>query len=188
MLAFTYEEIENQKRADPDLQQLYIGPVFTGTPPLAEELAIFRDSLATATVRRVFDWWLSLSDGSNPPFKSQLTVRAMAPFIASVALLDCDLDDNARVRLAGADVEDMIGHPISGCKVCDLYQWSPALRRVFQQTIYGRNCVRYSVRDLRKVGREYKTVGVLELPIIDESTGKPLDFVHFESLNLPSPM
>lgn len=185
MLAFTFEDPEGRGRADPDLMQIHIGPTFDGSPADAAETALFHDILQSDTARRVLDWWLGLTRNGQPPMKSALTVRGMAPFISSLALIDCDLADDARVRIAGHDVEQLIGRPIAGRTVDALIQLSPGLRQVFRQTVYDRQCLRYLVRDLRSFGREYRVVGMLEMPVIDDHTGKPLVLIHFEALQLP---
>ena len=109
MLAFTFDDPEDGGRSDPDLMRVHIGPTFDGTPADAAETGLFHDILLSDTARRVLNWWLGLSRDGRPPMKSALTVRGMAPFISSLALIDCDLTDDARVRIAGHEVEELIG-------------------------------------------------------------------------------
>ncbi|TNE62230.1 MAG: PAS domain-containing protein [Alphaproteobacteria bacterium] len=186
MLALRLDETTGQAQSDLDLLQLFLGPTFDGIAPEDEDITLFRNILQTQTARKVLDWWLTLAEGGTPPLKSLLSVREMAPFISSIALIECDLHDDARVRLAGYDLEQMFGRSLTGQRVNDLVQMSPELRCMLYQAVDGRPGLRYSVRDLRQVGKEYRIVGVLEMPVVDTGAGAPLVLAHFEALNVPT--
>ena len=183
MLDLRLSDIECS-RTDPGLLELYIGPSFAGEPVSGRELDTFRGCLRRGRAPALLDWWQNLAADGKPPEKRTLNIREMAPFLPHIALIDCDMDDNARVHLAGSEIETLIGQPVAGRKVALLSNISAQLRQVFRHSVYRHDCVRYSVRTLDRTQFGPLTIGVLELPVLENNDpDSRLVLVHLEALN-----
>ncbi|WP_262691906.1 PAS domain-containing protein [Kordiimonas aestuarii] len=132
----------------------------------------------------MLDCWHGLIKDGLPPEKRDLNIRVMARFLPHVALIDCDTDDEARVHLAGAEVERIFGRRIAGSPVGNFSNFSGSLHEALRQSLYRHDSVRYHVRKLDRAGRPSVTIGVLELPVRgNHCADDRLVLVHVEVLH-----
>lgn len=157
---------------DPAIKEYYVGPSFTGEMPSTERLDVFRGTLRCKEASEVFDWWLSMVKDGWPPKKSALLFREMAKFAKNLGLVVCKPDGTAQVRLAGSGVEDLVGQPLTGIDLMEATPFSAGLCKLSWQSQIEERRLRYYRRDLRNFGKDYRDVGILELPVADGDGGR----------------
>lgn len=152
---------------DPAMKEYFIGPSFCGVPLRAASLDTFRSSLRHPEAEEVFDWWLSLCRDGHPPVKTDLSMRDLGPFANNIGLVLASPDRTTQIRLAGHSIEELIGRSLTGLDLQVASPQSEELCQLSWKTQIEERCVRYYRRDLRHVGKAFREVGVLELPISD---------------------
>lgn len=157
---------------DPAIKEYYVGPSFTGEMPSTEQLDVFRGTLRCAEATDVFDWWLSMVVDGKPPKKSDLLFREMAKFAKNLGLVVCKPDRTAQIRLAGSGVEEMVGQSLTGIDLMKAAPFSAGLCELSWKSQIEERRLRYYRRDLRNFGKEYRDVGILELPVADGDGGR----------------
>lgn len=157
---------------DPAVKEYYVGPSFAGERPDDDQLQVFRSVLRCAEANAVFDWWLSLVENGHPPRKSSLLFREMARFSQNLGLVVCKPDGSAQIRLAGSNVEETVGKSLTGMDIKEATPFSAGLCELSWQSQIVERRLRYYRRDLRNFGREYRDVGILELPVEDGINGR----------------
>lgn len=157
---------------DPAIKEYYVGPSFVGTVPSKEHLNVFRSTLRCSEATEVFDWWLSLVVDGGPPKKSDLLFREMAKFAKDLGLIVCKPDRTAQVRLAGTGVEELVGRSLKGIDLMEATPFSTGLCKLSWKSQIEERRLRYYRRDLRNFNKEYRDIGILELPISDGDGGR----------------
>lgn len=157
---------------DPAIKEYYIGPGFRGTLPDPKLIKLFRDILRCTEAEHVFDWWLTLVKDGNPPKKSDIKMQDIAQFAQNIGLVICTEEKKMQFRLAGHGIEDLVGKPLTGLDLSALSPQSIDLCKIAWKTQVKQRRLRYYRRDLRHLGREYRNVGILELPISDGDDGR----------------
>lgn len=157
---------------DPAIKEYYVGPSFTGDMPSTEHLNVFRGTLRCHEATKVFDWWLSLVSDGRPPKKSDLLFREMAKFAHNLGLVVCKPDGTAQVRLAGSEVEELVGRSLKGIDLMEATPFSTGLCQLSWKSQIEERRLRYYRRDLRNFDKQHRDVGILELPVADGDGGR----------------
>ncbi len=157
---------------DPAIKEYFVGPSFLGTMPAKEQLDVFRSVLRCPEAALVFDWWLGLVENGYPPKKSKLLFREMAKFTGDLGLVVCKPDRSAQIRLAGSNIEELVGRSLTGMDLMEATPFSAGLCELSWKSQIDERRLRYYCRDLRNFGRAYRDVGILELPVSDGDRGR----------------
>ncbi len=163
--------IQNGEK-DPAIKEYYVGPSFIGTMPSIEQLKVFKSTLRCVEATEVFDWRLTMVVDGRPPKKSDLLFREMAKFAKNLGLVVCKPDRTAQLRLAGSGVEELVGKSLKGVDLMEATPFSAGLCELSWKSQIEERRLRYYRRDLRNFGKEYRDIGILELPVTDGDGGR----------------
>ncbi len=152
------------------IKQYFIGPSFAEGHFCYDALEVFKKCITCDYAQQILRWWLSLSTNNCSPYKSQLNINAVAPFAQDIGLVSCLGNQAGQIRLAGSQVEDLLGQFITGMKISNVFPKSNELCKLAWQAQVEEQRLRYYTRDLGHVGKPHKTVGILELPLREENS------------------
>jgi hypothetical protein len=157
---------------DPAIKEYFVGPSFLDSMPSADELDLFRRILPGKEYLDVFNWWLGLVKDGRPPKKSDLLFREMARFADHLGLVICNPDGSTQIRVVGHGIEEIVGRRLRGMDMTEAAPFSNGMCKLSWQSQIVERRIRYYRRDLRHFGKQFRDVGIMELPVSDGDRGR----------------
>jgi hypothetical protein len=124
-------------------------------------------SLRFAAVREVRAYWNALRDDQDLPRREQINPRGMAGALHQVFMLERVAPGIARFRIAGMDINDLMGMEVRGMPLSALFE--PATRarlaEVLEKVMTTRTIIELGLEAERGIGRPALEARLLLLPL-----------------------
>lgn len=132
------------------------------------------DSARYASVREVRAYWDALRDDQDLPRREQINPRGMAGALHQVFMVERIAPGIARFRLAGMEINDLLGMEVRGMPLSALFEPAARVRlgELLEKVVNTRTIVELDLEAERGIGRPSLRARLVLLPL-KGSAGEP---------------
>ncbi len=125
------------------------------------------DGLRFAAVREVRAYWEALRDDQDLPRREQINPRGMAGALHQVFMAERVAPGLARFRLAGMDINDLMGMEVRGMPISTMFDPGARARlaELLEKVVANRTIVELDLEADRGIGRPALQARLLLLPL-----------------------